>query len=327
MNFKFSTQKIKTHIIKTIFLGFLIFLFQNNLSAQCKPMIKIDGDPTVVNTNDDFGLTLPYWLKEGQTLAIGSSVSKISVIEFNVVNGSTLEFSRVVNVTSTAGITVPPETVWKIESIAKLNNSSTYRSATFEAGTYVWKVPGCAEEICIDMWGAGGGGGGRPSGSSIYGGGGGGGGGYGSQCFSVKPGDSYTVTVGIGGIGILGAAGTSGGVTNVNGPNIDMTVNGGNGGNVGTTSVGGVGGNGGTSNAFSNAQGAKGNNGCNVYSLLCGAGGTGANGGNGGVGILTNTDGLPGAKPGGGGSGASNLIGSAAWAGGSGADGKVIISW
>lgn len=151
MKIELSARKIK---VVTLFL--LMFAFQNNLSSQCKPMIKIDGKATVVDFTDGFGLALPFWLTENQTLAIGSSVNSISVIEFKV-NGTTLEFSRVINVTSTAGETVPQSYVWKIESVAKQNNSSTYNKATFsKSGSYSWIVPDCAEEICIDLWGAGG---------------------------------------------------------------------------------------------------------------------------------------------------------------------------
>jgi len=313
--------------VATIIAVFLLNVtFVNESFAQCKPMIKIDGKATVVDFTDGFGLTLPFWLTENQTLAVGSSVNSISVIEFNV-SGNSLEFSKVINVKSSSGVSVPVGCVWKIESIAKQNNSSTYKSATFEAGSYTWKVPGCAEEICIDMWGAGGGGGGRASGSGYYGGGGGGGGGYGSQCFSVNPGDSYTIVVGVGGAGgTISSGGSIGGASSVNGTGINMTVNGGAGGGLGTTSAG-AGGTGGTSTAFSNAQGANGNNGCIVFSLICGAGGAGANGASGGPGVLTNIAGTSGSKPGGGGGGGNNAGGSGAYPGGPGADGKVVISW
>jgi len=324
---KISQQKNKklTFYYSFIIIFFLIqFAAFNNAFSQCKPIIKIDGKATVVNSNDDFGLTLPFWLRELQTLAIGSSVSSISVIEFTA-NGTTLEFSQVLNVTSTSGVPVPAGKVWKIESIAKLNNSSGYKSATFGAGTFTWNVPACAEEICIEMWGAGGGGGGY---SSSRGGGGGGGGGYGSQCFAVTPNTTYNITVGIGGGGGLGTTtgspGSQGGTTTVSGPAFTMSATGGSGGASGATMAGGAGG---SSTASSNATGATGNNGCAPNTLtICGAGGAGANGGAGGIGVTVSSNGNPGTIPGGGGSG-SYHSGSVNYFGGDGAHGKVIITW
>lgn len=319
--FKFSSQRF----ISFGFFTFLLLVIAESF-AQCKPMIKIDGKATVVNSNDDFGLSLPFWLSEGHELAVGSSVSSISVIEFSV-NGNTLEFSQVLLVTSASGVTVPDGKVWKLESIAKENNSSTYKSVTFAAaGTYSWTVPGCAEEICVDMWGAGGGGGGSANVSGSFGGGGGGGGGYGSQCFPVTPSTTYTVVVGTGGAGGT-ATGETGQTSSVTGPAFSMTVSGGTGGTQGTTSGGGTGGTGGTSSASSSAQGASGRIGCSNLSIYCGAGGPGANGGAGATGVISgaNTVGLSGAVPGGGGGGAT--YGSLLISGGPGGDGRVIISW
>lgn len=322
-------------IIVTLFFSIIFnyLLFINVANSQCKPMIKIDGKATVVNTNDDFGLTLPFWLKETQTLAIGSSVSSISVIEFSVSTTNTLEFSQVLNITSTSGVSVPSKKVWKIESIAKVNNSSIYNRVTFStATTYIWKVPACAEEICIDMWGGGGGGGGHTGNPSApwYGGGGGGGGGYGSQCFAVTPGETYTIVVGAGGAGGIGTLpasnGSIGGTSSVTGTGISMTVTGGNGGLNGSSYVG-IGGDGGTSTATTNAQGSTGTNGCSISSAVCSLGGTGAgNGGVGGLGKLNGT-GLPGSEPGGGGGGGNYISANSTASGGVGASGRVIISW
>lgn len=318
------------NIILIVFLS-LLFLFNvvinNDIYSQCKPIIKIDNKPTVVNTNDDFGLTLPYWLKAGQTLAVGSSVTAISVIEFSEdALTNTLSYSKVISIdatTTTLDGTVPIGKVWKIESIAKLNNSSTYKSATFGAGSYTWKVPSCAEEICVDMWGAGGGGGGPSYVSSSYRGGGGGGGGYGSQCFAVAPGDTYNIVVGEGGKGGTsnssgaGGAGGTGGTSSITGTNISMTVTGGIGGGSGTSNLGGSGG---SSTASSNAEGAKGENGGLNNALSSGGGGAGANGGDGGA--RATAAGIAGSSPGGGGSGG------VPWnIGGVGGNGKVIISW
>ncbi len=333
-----NSKMLKT--INLLFFSTTFFLISmtsvNFIKAQCKPMIKIDGKATVVNENDDFGLKLPVWLKAGQTLEVGSSVSAISILEFTENSTSnSLEYSSVVIVDGSSTLqegTVPAGKVWKIESVIKLNNSSTYKSTTFSAGSFTWKVPGCAEEICIEIWGAGGGGGGKGYISGGQCGGGGGGGGFGSQCFAVNPGDSYTIVVGSGGNGgncslnSSGSPGTAGGSSSINGNNINIQALGGSGGGGGTTG-GGAGGSGGTCNALNNAQGANGNNGC-TNSLICGAGGAGANGGAGGIGV-SSSNGNPGAKPGGGGSGGNGggNTSSSCYIGGAGADGKVIISW
>lgn len=323
MKLKLYAKKIK---VVTLFI--LILVFQNNLFSQCKPMIKIDGKATVVDFTDGFGLALPFWLTENQTLAIGSSVNSISVIEFKV-NGTTLEFSRVINVTSTAGETVPQSYVWKIESVAKQNNSSTYNKATFsKSGSYSWIVPDCAEEICIDLWGAGGGGGGGFYSSGFYIGGGGGGGGYASKCYNVNPGDVYTITVGKGGNGgnagnPSGTSGASGSLSSVSGTGITISATGGGGGGASTSSLnGGSGGNGNVANSVSGANGASAST-----TLGSGGGGAGGNGGAGGDALMTSGIGNPGTSPGGGGSGGRQSSSSnTGLSGGAGADGKVIIS-
>lgn len=308
----------------------LLFAFTTvKFSAQCKPMIKIDGVASVVNPNDDFALHFPYWLHAGQTLAVGSSVSAVSVIEFNLTNGA-LEIEQVLSITSTTPVQVPDGKVWKLESALTTNNSSSYKNSTFASpGTYTFTVPGCAEQICIEAWAGGGGG------SSAYysttntarrPGGGGGGGGYGSQCFTVLPGAQYTVTVGAGGAGGSGTGsspfgnnGAAGGTTSVGSL---ITVNGGAGGQFGSSF--GAGGVGGTSAALNNASGAQGGNGANVWNGLSGGGGAGANGGGGGASVSGSTNGNPGAVLGGGGSGGG---GGDAYNGGRGGDGRVIISW
>lgn len=309
---KFQINR-KLHAASLVVLCIMMCAIYNSSFAQCKPMIKIDGKATVVDVNDQFGLPLPYWLKATQTLACGSSVNSISVIEFDVdINTKELSFSQVIDVNSTTPVAIPANKVWKIESIAKLNNPSTYTSTTFSvAGTYTWFVPACAELICIEMWGGGGGGGY----GSVYNsanwrtGGGGAGGGFGSQCFTVTPGATYTVVVGAG-----GGSDVIGGTSSVTGTGISMSATGGapgiaasypNSGTPGTP--------GGSSTATSNANGADGN------------GTAGGAGGNGGAGGLPQTGGYtspgnPGTAPGGGGGGGNS-------AGGAGGSGRIIISW
>ncbi len=294
-------------------------------SAQCKPIIKIDNKATVVNPNDDFGLRLPFWLNEGQTVSVGSSVSSISIIEFTE-SGAALEYSGVLNITSTSPVSVPSGKVWKIESVAMENNSSSYKAATFSsAGTYTWTVPACAEQICIEIWGAGGGGSGATYNGGIYpSGAGGGGGGFGSACFTVVPGTTYTINVGAGGIGGPGDGGggssaqngTSGGASNV-GSLISAT--GGTGASFSTP--GGTPGTGGSSAAANNAVGADGLAGTSTSNGRGGAGGAAGNGGAGGA--SSSGAGQNGTGPGGGGSGGGYAYG----AGGRGAAGQVIITW
>ncbi len=320
---------LKPHFFLTVLSIGIILTITISASGQCKPIIKVDGVPTVINQNDDFGLEFPFWLKEGQTLAVGSSVNSISVIEFTV-NGAALEFSQILNITSTTPVAVPSGTVWKLESALKVNNSSTYKSVTFGAGVYAWKVPGCAEQICIEAWGGGGGGSSNYTGGSLASGAGGGGGGFGSECFSVVPGTSYTVTVGEGGIGGSGTGsspfgnnGSTGGTSSVGSL---ISVSGGIGGTFGSS--GGTGGTGGTSTAASNAQGANANpGGTGTNPQSSGSGGAGANGGAGGASASGSSgSGLPGTAPGGGGSGGQRFN-STSYSGGKGGDGKVIISW
>jgi len=311
-----------------LFLSFVGLLASPFVNGQCKPSIKVDSKITVVNEYDDFGLRLPLWLRAGQTLSVASSVNSISVIEF-VENGSALEYSQVLSITSDTPVEVPSGRVWKVESVVKENNSSSYRSATFGSGTFTWTVPACAEQICIEAWGGGG------SGSSTYypgtltgskPGAGGGGGGFGSECFTVVPGTQYQVIVGEGGNGTAGASSSPFGFNGL--PGGDTSVGsliiayGGSGGIFGST--GGTGGAGGTSPAASNAQGATGKSAGNVinYSQPSGSGGAGGNGGAGGA--PTTGHGAPGTAPGGGGSGSSSSTGNIS---GKGGDGKVIITW
>ncbi|MCC6600784.1 MAG: hypothetical protein IT223_08930, partial [Crocinitomicaceae bacterium] len=170
-------------IIYHFLLYFLFIAHPAESFSQCKPAIKIDGNINVVDANDRFGVPLPFWLKEGQTLSVSSSVHSISVIEFSV-NGSSLEFSQILSITSPTPVSVPSGKVWKLESVSKSNNSSSYQSATFSPGTFTWTVPSCAEQICVEAWAGGGGGGGNYNSGSPYAtGAGGGGGGFGSQCF------------------------------------------------------------------------------------------------------------------------------------------------
>jgi hypothetical protein len=233
--------------------------------AQNQPVLAIDG----VNTTFQSGLSLPYWLKAGQSLNVVANASSVSIMEFTA-DSSTLKYSRVISLNSLQ--TVPTGKIWKIEAIGiapiggTVEFSATSMPTIFTSpktfstpGIYSWIVPPNVTSICVEAWGGGGNGG---SGYSYYGnfgtGAGGGGGGYGYQCFAVVPATIYTVTVG-------GPSGTSslGTLISATGGAVGMD---------GTLTSNGAGGAGGSSTATFNITGATGS----------GDGGAGANGGAGG---------------------------------------------
>jgi hypothetical protein len=292
----------------TLLISFLMLAI--NIQSQCKPKIKIDNTEVIADMDEIYGLHLPYWLKAGQTLAIGSNVSKISVIEFSIDTASqSLNFSQVLNINSSSPQTVPTGKVWKIESIAKIYTPANYNSITYSSpGTYTFNVPSCAENICIEIWGAGGGGGsqGCLNSANCWSGGGGGGGSFGTQCFSVSPNQALTIVVGAG-----GGANSPGTSSSVSGGVVSITASGGNAGSNSTWGAINGAANvalGGTSTAISNCPGGSSN------------GTNGGAGGNGGIGGTPNSSGGFPAGGGGGGAGWNNTPGS-------GANGKVIISW
>src|SRR4051812_35227411 len=101
-------------LIVAVALG-LFFLFSQYIHAQCRHTIKIDGTVTQVDEIPaGGGLHLPSWLAAAQTIAVDQNVNSISVIEFTV-NGTSLDFSRVVSVTTVQ--TVPAGKVWKVEAV------------------------------------------------------------------------------------------------------------------------------------------------------------------------------------------------------------------
>lgn len=204
-------------------------------------------------------------------------------------------------------------------------------------GVMAYRVMAAPVVVSVDAWG--GGGGGNASGSTKPGAGGGGA--YaGLNAFSITSGQAYTVTTGIGGtVGLAGATSTfsasstlfaAGGfvATSTNGApggqasqSIgDIVHSGGQGGNGVSGSEGGGGGGG----AGTNNDGGRGTD--SVGNCTGGAGGTGGatGGGNGGQGAGTAVAGTP-TAPGGGGGGNSANLNCTAHAGGTGADGKIVI--
>lgn len=328
-----NTQMMKKSPLRNCIHGaalLLGFLFQSSHArAQCFPTIYVDGAEMVVGTSEIYGINLPYWLKEGQTLAVGYGVDQISVIEFTPVNND-LEFSQVraVNNALSTPAQVPPGKVWKIESVAKnidyLISSTNYTYST--PGTFSFQPP-CTGFFRIQVWGGGGGGGGRfGSSASAYNGGGGGGGGYAEGLYYLNKNLTYTVTVGAGGAGSVGSSsyppGTAGGSSSFAlGSSIMISASGGQGGggaiNCCFNGNGGVGGSGFGQLNFTGQNGSTGSGFLPEASRGGNAGQTSGTGGLGGC------PGSPGIAPGGGGAGA---YGSGTCNGGNGAPGRVVIS-
>jgi hypothetical protein len=67
------------------------------------------------------GLSLPYWLKAGQTIALGTNVKSASVVEFTI-DSNELQFSNIISVKNLQ--TVPTGKAWKIEAIACTTNTA-----------------------------------------------------------------------------------------------------------------------------------------------------------------------------------------------------------
>jgi len=196
-----------------------------------------------------------------------------------------------------------------------------------------WTVPVGVYSVNVECWGAGGGGG-----QSALNNGGGGGGGYALlNAFSVTPGGTLSVTVGVGGAaGSAGAGGTGGasscaGISGTGGGG-GSSAGGGAGGSfsgpISATFAGGngfgTGANGGGGGGGAGDQG----NGSSATSNIGGAGGpiTGGNGGNGGHNSNPLSAGFPGSLVGGGGGGSRSGTGSFTGAG-AGANGQVRLTW
>lgn len=173
-----------------------------------------------------------------------------------------------------------------------------------------WTVPIGVTTVQVECEGAGGGGGWS---TSSFAGAGGGGGAYAKSTLAVTPGDSYAITVGQKGNGAVPPSPTAGtGGSSTFGATLVVAA-GGTGGSAGNTP-----GTGGTTGASTGTTKTAGSAGSNPSGTTGGAGGSGAAplGGAGG------TAGTAGTAPGGGGGGGYN-----ATAGGSGADGRVVLTY
>jgi len=296
--------------------------------GQCLSMIKIDGNDVIADENHPKSIKLPTWLREGQTLEKGQFVYSISVIEFTV-NGSSLDFSQVLSVSSPAQ-TVPPGKVWKIESIHKdpsIPPAFTPPMSYTVPGTYTFTQP-CNGWYKVRVWGGGGGGGGGSGNSYCGGGGSGGAGGYAEANVYLQAGVTYTVVVGAGGTGgSPGGDGGQGGQSKfTDGSTINIVANGGQGGTYDGSD--GVCNNNGTGGAGGSASGGQinitGENGGNASTcgIAPGKGGDAPYGGLGGA--PGSCIGGTGQAPGGGGGGGFGCSGVPR--GGAGAPGAVVIS-
>jgi len=200
-----------------------------------------------------------------------------------------------------------------------INNvfSQTYTDST-PAGAETFVVPAGVTSVTVEIWGGGGSGGG--SNNSGSGGSGGGGGGYSTKTFAVLGGQVINYNIGLGGAQTTVANGAAGTATTLShtASSTAMNANGGTGGGMNSGAIG----TGGT--ATGGTTNTSGSNGI----LGAASGGNGGNGGNapgtGGLG-QTNADGSAGSIPGGGGGGGERGGGNRS--GGTGANGRVVITY
>jgi hypothetical protein len=109
-------KTLKLHSMKYTLL-LCCLLCTNLLFAQNDPILLIDNDTVSMKS----GLSLPYWLKAGQTIALGTNVKSASVVEFTI-DSNELQFSNIISVKSLQ--TVPTGKAWKIEAIACITNTA-----------------------------------------------------------------------------------------------------------------------------------------------------------------------------------------------------------
>jgi hypothetical protein len=240
-------------------------------------------------------------------------------------------------VSKTTGIIIAVLITFALFLISAQDASAGTQVLNYTAST-TWTVPGNVTKVLVETWGGGAAGGGRTANGRA---GGGGGGAFAKKNITVKPGTTYTVTVGAqvaggtgngangnpswfnstttiyaaGGSGGGGGAGagTGGAGGTVAGSVGTIRYAGGNGGTADLTWSGGGGGGAGTTGAGGNAN--------------VGTAGTGTAlfGGNGGAGLNANNNGNPGNTYGGGGGGARRGV-ITNRNGGAGAAGRLSIS-
>lgn len=211
--------------------------------------------------------------------------------------------------------------------------------------TGTWVVPTNVHSVVAECWGAGGSGGGQLQAAS-----GGGGGGYAKKTLtnSLTPGNSLTVTVGVGGASVAGIAGNGGGdswfstagtvlAKGGSGGQVSATVAAGSAGgtaNIGDTTFNGGASGSATRNGATSASGggggagSAGNGGASANSTgpansVGGTAGT-PDGGAGGNGNTSPTTGGTGVVLGGGGGAVCNSSGTSS---GAGANGQIKLTW
>ena len=118
-------------------------LCSNLLFAQNDPILLIDNDTVSMKS----GLSLPYWLKAGQTIALGTNVKSASVVEFTI-DSNELQFSNIISVKTLQ--TVPTGKAWKIEAIAcTTNTANTGDVLTWNGSNWVASASNAASKPTV----------------------------------------------------------------------------------------------------------------------------------------------------------------------------------
>lgn len=201
-----------------------------------------------------------------------------------------------------------------------LTQSPTKQIFTSGSGTYT--TPANVSYIRVKVWGAGGGGGGNPNTVGAQIAGGGGSGGY-CESMITTPAATYTYAVGAAGVGNSNANGSAGGTSTFSAGS--MSATGGSGGLV-SSAANSLGGAGGTASGgnYLNIPGSQGNAGVAAAEFFSGRGGNAPQGGVSSAYSTSNSTGVTGSTPGGGGSGAFVNNGGPN-VGGTGGAGEIIV--
>ena len=135
-------KTLKLHSMKYTLL-LCCLLCSNLLFAQNDPILLIDNDTVSMKS----GLSLPYWLKAGQTIALGTNVKSASVLEFTI-DSNELQFSNIISVKSLQ--TVPTGKAWKVEAIAcTTNTANTGDVLTWNGSNWVASASNAASKPTV----------------------------------------------------------------------------------------------------------------------------------------------------------------------------------
>ncbi len=291
--------------------------------SKANQTITFGSLPSKISGDADFSLEAAA--SSGLAVSYNSSNEAVATIVNGVIRivgagNSTITASQAGN--SSYNVATPVTQLLKVLTVI--------RTVITTAGTSTWTCPAGVTSIKVEAWGGGGSGGSTSTGG--LGGGGAGGSYVAHSAVSVVPGSSYALTVGAGGIPSSNgnSSGTAGGATTF-ASTLPVVANGGAFGNkaIGTGTLNTAFGLGGT-NTNSGSGGttyALGTNGSNATFGNSGSGGNGAGlGGAGGARKTSSGVGLPGAVPGGGGSGSFAAL-TGGRAGGAGGAGQIIITY